>query len=35
MAEHPCNLVTKPVLIILVALALLVSAYVAYMTRTD
>jgi small-conductance mechanosensitive channel len=35
IAEHPCNLVTKPVLILLGLAAIIVSAYVAYSARAD
>lgn len=35
LADHPCNLLTKPVLIILGVLVIIVSAYVAYSARTD
>jgi len=35
LADHPCNLVTKPVLIILGVLVIIVSAYIAYSARTD
>ena len=35
VAEHPCNLVTKPVLVLLGLAALIVSAYVAYSARAD
>ncbi len=35
MADHPCNLLTKPVLILLGIATIIVSAYVAYSARTD
>lgn len=35
VADHPCNLVTKPVLILLGLAAIIVSAYVAYSARAD
>jgi len=35
LADHPCNLLTKPVLIILGIATIIVSAYVAYSARVD
>jgi hypothetical protein len=35
LADHPCNLLTKPVLILLGIATIIVSAYVAYSARTD
>ena len=35
MAEHPCNSVTKPVLVLLGLIAIIVSAYVVYITREE
>jgi hypothetical protein len=35
LPDHPCNLLTKPVLIIFGVAALIVSGYVAYSARTD
>jgi len=35
LADHPCNILTKPVLILLGIATLIVSAYVAYSVRAD
>jgi hypothetical protein len=35
LADHPCNILTKPVLILLGIATLIVSAYVAYSARAD
>jgi len=35
LPDHPCNLLTKPVLIILGITTIIVSAYVAYSARAD
>jgi len=35
LADHPCNILTKPMLILLGIAALIVSAYVAYLARAD
>jgi len=35
LADHPCNLLTKPVLIILGVATIIVAAYVSYSARAD
>jgi hypothetical protein len=35
IASHPCNTVTKPVLVILGLAAIIISAYVTYSSRAD
>ncbi|HET6580954.1 MAG TPA: DUF4418 family protein [Methanoregula sp.] len=35
LADHPCNLLTKPVLIILGVAAIIIAAYVSYSARAD
>jgi hypothetical protein len=35
MADHPCNLLTKPVLIILGLVVIIVSAFIIYTSRSE